>query len=180
VRETWGVGTRPCPHEGWRDGIEYRADEHCTPEGDLFPLHSVVPPDGVELDDYNNGKWKPSIHMPRWASRITLEVTGVRVERVKSLSDDDAIAEGATVREGVTGYLGKEPGWCMDWSRVGELSRFASGRQRGKTAPLTEGDICLTTPRAAFGNVWDSVYAAQGLGWDVNPWAWVVGFKVLP
>ena len=83
--------------------------------------------------------WHPSIHMPRWASRITLEITDVYVELVQDIHEEDSIAEG------------------IDPRKLSYLS----------------GERAVTK----FSVLWNSIYAANGLGWGVNPWVWVVTFK---
>lgn len=180
VRETWGVGSRPCPHRGGYDGIEYKADEAYLEGSDLLPLHEVEPPDGVELDDYMGG-WRPSIHMFRWASRINLEVTEVRVERVQDITEDAAVAEGTRC------HLCGGP---MDGSIINECA-------------CIDGDA---SARESFRHLWDSINAkrwpkwarrredkgkptdryAKGhpredgpLSWEANPWVWVVKFQLV-
>ena len=150
VAEAWGIGTRPDPNEGWRDGIEYRADAEGLEEHDLLPLHSVDLPDGVDLDDLNTG-WRPSVNMPKWAANIWLEVTGVRVERVQDASINDGFAEGACTRD--------EHHEAMDAAAVLGLG--------AADFPLQELIKC-----------WDST-AKPGLTYADNPWNWIVGVKVV-
>ena len=90
----YGVdGDRLWVRETWFDN--QASDDGCT---DQSPARCVYRADGEFgeqfASDYLHAKWTPSIHMPRWASRIDLEITGVRVERLNEISDADAMAEG--------------------------------------------------------------------------------------
>lgn len=108
----------------------------------------------AQCRDHDMGPhWRPAIHMPRWASRITLEVNAVRVERLQDISEEQAIAEG--VRE--LPLQKDEPGawWCAD--------------------PLGNPELHCRTPRAAFCRLWESINGAGS--WADNPWVWVVEFK---
>lgn len=88
----------------------------------------------------HSGTCCPSIHMPRWASRITLEITGIRVEQVQAVSEEDARAEGVI----------PAPHEMADYS-----------------SPC----------RAEYRELWDSLNAKRGYGWDVNPLVFVIEFK---
>lgn len=114
---------------------------------------------------------RSSIHMPRWASRLTLIVTDVRAQRLQDISEEDARAEGATMRPKCNGRMGHLNGWSMDWSEIGKPSRFADG------GVLRERDISLCDPQAAFASYWNHINGPDA--WDENPWVWAVSFEVL-
>lgn len=95
--------------------------------------------------------------MPRWASRITLEITEVRVERVQDISTEDARAEG------ITEYL----------------SEIATKRHTEEDADIWRNRTTIEN----FRNLWDSIYypgiykKPTPFKWDANPWVWVVEFR---
>ena len=129
VRESWRIGA--WDEDSGCVAIDYMADGYCRkewikptndPRGEIFArlwLQSANDARKVygELDQYDwqagesPCRWRPSIHMPRWASRILLEVTEVRVERLQEISIQDAMAEG--VAETAPRLKDLEP--CMEW-----------------------------------------------------------------
>ena len=87
--------------------------------------------------DYKPGAWNPPMYMPHWASRITLEITDVRIQRIAEISNEDCVAEGIP---------------CF---------------------PTDGPDY----QKVRFFDLWDSLYAKKGFGWEANPWVWAITFK---
>lgn len=101
-------------------------------------------------------KWRPSIFMPRWASRITLEITGIRVERLQDITSHDARAEGMSD--------------CLIQLSGKAASIFT------RTYNVPEGDK-PTADEIAVANyrgTWESINGDRS--WERNPWVWVIEF----
>lgn len=171
-----------CPYgsPGDRIWVKETWKPHCEgPISEEFPLGTCVKykADGKcvkpETWTHNQGywcesqeettRWRPSIFMPRWASRITLEVVSVRVERLQDITEDDAIAEGILPFKLVAAN-----GTTILWGVAREQSEHGS------------------TARVGYEILWDSINigkAASGgkhAAWSTNPWVWVVSFKLCP
>lgn len=150
--------------DGCDDGRVYASGEDADPDEYEYGrpikpeecdiIYRATDTDAAWADD--NGepcepKWKPSIHMPRRASRLTLEIISVRVERLQSISEMDAFAEGIDP-EG------------HDYSRAEHFQSGGSSIQGGCPAVF------------AYIGVWNKINGAGA--WDENPWVWVIEYKV--
>ena len=138
VRETWGLHDTDPKDVPANAHIYYRASDE-------------------NRNELRYQLWRPSIFMPRWASRITLEITGVRVERVQDISVDDCEAEGIDL----------ENEHADDFSYAEWIG--AAGGSCG----------CKYPEIYPFMILWNSINAKRGFGWDKNPWVWALRFKVI-
>lgn len=140
VRETWycddyRVQNGPYVEvDGARDLMAYRAD-------------------GERPYEAEQPVWRPSIHMPRWASRILLEIVSVRVERLHEISEQDAIAEG----------IERMP--CA----VPDTKLWKNYNAGNGCTPS------MAIPQNSFRSLWESINGEAN--WLSNPWVWVVEFK---
>ena len=141
VRETWGVVSHELDEDGriqpWSPDRPATAIHEMPFGNGYYSGHAIYAADGEftwgDDDGYEDGRscWKPSIHMPRAACRILLEVTGVRVERLNSISHEDAQAEGMELT-----------GWRLTYS-----------------VPDSGGEVW--TPYDNFAQLWESIYGEE-------------------
>lgn len=168
----WAVGNEKCPYgkpgdllwvrETWQvRGFAFGKPISETRIAAPSAFHYRATDDGAWKPYW--GKWRPSIFMPRWASRLTLAITDVRLERLQDICEDDARAEGLaaiskdggrTVKFGIPdrdGLPGSDnDGW--DWSQW-----------------------CID-PRAAYFTLWDKINGDSAH--LTNPFVWVLTFDV--
>lgn len=150
----WQVGDRLWCKETFmfKKGADCR--EFCigTPQevGLGKPPHFLYKADNTdEVREYESWhKWRSPLFMPRYASRITLEITKIRVERLQEIDLEDVMAEGIDVALSPLGY---DP---LDLKAI-------------------ENKIILDE----FAGLWDSLNAKRGYSWESNPWVWVIEFR---
>lgn len=118
--------------------------------------------DHPKFDPYAHDGWKSAVAMPRQASRITLEVTDVRVERLQDISEADARAEGARPADASVMFEG-----CGHWHDTVDDARNCPGSKRRRDLE--------NTARGAFVLLWNKLN--NSASWPANPWVWVINFK---
>lgn len=164
VRETWALESLGDDGERIVWAADRAAAWRSEPK-EIYFLESL----------YTPRKWRPSIFMPRWASRITLEVTGIRIERLQDISEEDARAEGLAClskERGQTYCAAPPPSSTSSRAKYGIADRDGLPGTDDTGWPWHEWDA---DPRKAFARLWVKINGAES--WDANPWVWVVGFR---
>lgn len=140
VRETYAFGKE------W-EGIPPRivSDE----EGVYYAADDSLRPGREPLGKDDRGTWRRSIHMPRWASRLTLEVTEVRVQRLQDITEEDARAEG-----------------IIEWKDAKGTAYYGTN----------VADVWELSARGAFKRIWDDINGERA-PWASNPWVWAISFR---
>lgn len=158
VRETFVL-------ERWEDEPAFAADkptQYYPGDGTEFdepywlrPHYRATDPAPDLCDEEDNDpqcKWRPSIFMPRWVSRLTLEIVNIRVERLQDITKDDAKAEGVSNV------------WSWD-------------AERNNKHPEHFRRALLNPYVANYSVLWDELNFKRGFGWNLNPWVWIIEFK---
>ncbi len=138
---------RRCPYGTPGDRLWVRENFQISPDG---PIYRATAHEHGTCDFGGEGPWRPSIHMPRKLSRLLLEVTEVRVERLCAISEEDARAEGIP-------FDGR---WYL-----------------GRPHHIKGTPTCWATAHDALLSRWDLMYGGGPFAWSANPWVWVVSFR---
>ena len=172
----------PCPYGEpgtrlWvREAFMHEPADYCWEASVSIPCRPASTVYRADFPDSKPGEgWKPSIHMPRNLSRITLEIVDVRVERLQDISEADAIAEGCVARPFPgpwwQGYRRREDGELMHQQVVGDdpPAWMIEPHKMKHAAHLDR------SARDDFRSVWMQINGAES--WEANPWVWCVSFR---
>jgi hypothetical protein len=172
VRETWGDAdhyyqghANDCPSV-----VAYRADRQAIQFDAAKP--TPVPESDIDSWNWDKMKWRPSIYMPRWASRIDLEITEVRVQRLQDITEEDARAEGIIGEKEYRDRAGE-----ADLFPCPSCNGFQVHPALGASLGITEVDCkeCETIVKR-LSVLWDAINSARTT-WASNPWVWAYTFR---
>lgn len=152
VRETWAMA----PASAYWGSVD--VDGVVVPHRELKPgIWALYRAGWTRCEP---GRWRPSIHMPRAASRIVLEIADVRVQRLQEISEGDALAEGIDVPRSPDGF---------------PLLRLTGINPPSRYVDIAEAAFPDKVVRAYYASLWDDI---NGPGaWDANPWVWALTFR---
>jgi hypothetical protein len=151
----YAVGDRLYVREHWKTDCRYdgEAPRELSTTAPILTLADSTVHTRAFAKEW--GKHRQGMHMPRWASRLWLAVTDVRVQRVQDCSEVDAVAEGIEARG-----VGALWGWIDYQEENPHITRH------------------YADPRESYRSLWDSLHTAEGTTWDANPWVVAVTFDV--